>query len=222
MDAAMRSSVPRIEACEHPFRQRNQTEQDKGGSHMDKLFGNLNMVLGLGLLLALALMGIFHAETLSGVVVFRWLHVFFGITWIGLLYYFNFVQIPTMPSVPAELKPGVSKYIAPKALFYFRWGAAFTVLTGLILAWLNMYLVEALTLREGFQLIGTGMWLALIMAFNVWFIIWPNQKKALGLVEADDAAKAASAKTAMIASRLNTLLSIPMLYAMASFQTLPR
>jgi uncharacterized membrane protein len=124
--------------------------------------------------------------------------------------------------VPAELKPGVSKYIAPNALFYFRWAAAMTVLMGLILAYLNGYAKEALTFQSGFQLIGTGMWLGLIMAFNVWFIIWPNQKKALGLVEADDATKAAAAKTAMIASRLNTLLSIPMLYAMASFQTLPR
>ena len=185
---------------------------------MDKMFANLNLVLGIGLLLALALMGVFHAESLQAAVVFRWLHVFFGIMWIGLLYYFNFVQIPTMPAVPAELKPGVSKYIAPNALFYFRWGAALTVLTGLILAWLNGYEAQALMLREGFQLIGIGMWLALIMAFNVWFIIWPNQKKALGLVEADDAAKAAAAKTAMVTSRINTLLSIPMLYAMTTFR----
>ena len=191
---------------------------------MDKLFGNLNVVLGLGLLGALLLMGVFHAETLSGqpgeVAVLQWLHVFFGITWIGLLYYFNFVQIPTMPSVPAELKPGVSKYIAPNALFYFRWGAAFTVLTGAILAWRSGYILEALTFRDGFELIGTGMWLALIMAFNVWFIIWPNQRKALGLVEADDASKAAAARTAMITSRLNTLLSIPMLYAMTTYNPL--
>ena len=189
---------------------------------MDKLFANLNVVLGIGLVLALGLMGFFHADTITAAVVFRWLHVFFGIMWIGLLYYFNFVQIPTMPTVPAELKPGVSKYIAPNALFYFRWAAAMTVLMGLILAYLNGYAKEALTFQSGFQLIGTGMWLGLVMAFNVWFIIWPNQKKALGLVEADDATKAAAAKTAMIASRLNTLLSIPMLYAMASFQTLPR
>ncbi len=189
---------------------------------MGKLFENLNLTLAAGLILALALAGVFHAETLTLALAFRWLHVFFGVLWIGLLYYFNFVQIPTMPSVPAELKPGVSKYIAPKALFFFRWGAAMTVLTGLILAWLNMYLVEALTLQSGYQLIGTGMWLALIMAFNVWMIIWPNQKRALGLVEADDASKAKSARTAMVASRLNTLLSIPMLYAMATFQTLPR
>jgi uncharacterized membrane protein len=167
---------------------------------MGKLFENLNLTLAAGLILALALMGIFHAETLTVAVLFRWFHVFFGITWIGLLYYFNFVQIPVMPTVPAELKPGVSKYIAPKALFFFRWGAAMTVLTGLILAWLNLYLVEALTLRPGFRLIGTGMWLALIMAFNVWAIIWPNQQRALGLVEADDASKAKSARTAMLTS----------------------
>ena len=185
---------------------------------MDKFFGNLNAVLGVGFALALALMAAFHLDEVNASALLQWLHVFFGITWIGLLYYFNFVQIPTMPTVPAELKPGVSKYIAPKALFYFRWGAAFTVLTGAILAYVNGYIVEALTLQESYQLIGTGMWLALIMAFNVWFIIWPNQKKALGLVEADDATKAAAAKTAMLASRLNTLLSIPMLYAMTTFR----
>ena len=189
---------------------------------MGKLFENLNLTLAAGLILALVLAGVFHAETLTLAIAFRWLHVFFGILWIGLLYYFNFVQIPVMPTVPAELKPGVSKYIAPKALFFFRWGAALTVLTGLILAWLNMYLVEALTFRPGFQLIGSGMWLALIMAFNVWAIIWPNQQRSLGLVEADDASKAKSARTAMLTSRLNTLLSIPMLYAMTTFQSLPR
>src|SRR5207253_6982371 len=122
----------------------------------------------------------------------------------------------TMPSVPAELKPGVSKYIAPNALFYFRWAAAMTVLMGLILAYLNGYAAEALTFHAGFQLIGTGMWLGLIMAFNVWFIIWPNQKKILGLVEASDEAKAKAAPIALIASRLNTMLSLPMFYCMVS------
>ena len=187
---------------------------------MGKLLENLNVVLISGLVLAIALMAGFHAETLSGEAVLRWLHVFFGVTWIGLLYYFNFVQIPTMPAVPAELKPGISKYIAPKALFYFRWGAAFTVLTGAVLAYVNNYLIEALTLQPQVRLIGIGMWLALIMAFNVWAIIWPNQQKALGLVEADEATKAKSARTAMLASRTNTLLSLPMLYAMATYQTL--
>jgi uncharacterized membrane protein len=187
---------------------------------MGKILENLNIVLVIGLVAAIGLMMGYHAETLNAEAVLRWLHVFFGVTWIGLLYYFNFVQIPTMPAIPAELKPGVSKYIAPKALFYFRWGAAFTVLTGLALAHVNAYLVEALSLQPQVQLIGIGMWLALIMAFNVWFIIWPNQKKALGLVEADDATKAKAGRVAMLASRTNTLLSIPMLYAMASYQTL--
>jgi uncharacterized membrane protein len=188
---------------------------------MGKLLENLNLTLTLGVIAAIALMMGFHAETLTLSVVLRWLHVVAGILWIGLLYYFNFVQIPTMPAIPAELKPAVSKHIAPNALFYFRWAAALTVLLGAFLAYSNGYLVEALTFREGFRVIGAGMWLGLIMAFNVWFIIWPNQKKALGIVEADDAAKAAAARTAMLTSRVNTLLSIPMLYAMASFQTLP-
>jgi uncharacterized membrane protein len=142
------------------------------------------------------------------------LHVLCGIMWIGHLYYFNFTQMPTMPKIPAELKPGVSKFIAPEALFWFRWGAAFTVLTGLIVAWVSGYLAEALTLQAGNRAIGIGMWLALIMAFNVWFIIWPAQQKALGLVEADDATKAASATRAMMFSRTNTLLSFPMLLGM--------
>ena len=153
---------------------------------MAKFFANLNLVLLVGLALAI-LIAVFPdsgyrpptGDIVNGVL--QWLHVFFGITWIGLLYYFNFVQTPTMPTVPAELKPGVSKYIAPKALFYFRWGAAFTVLTGLLLAWSYGELDEALTLQPSARLIGIGMWLALIMAFNVWFIIWPNQKKVLGL-----------------------------------------
>jgi len=188
---------------------------------MGKLLESLNATLLIGLVLAI-LIAVFPdsgyraptGDLVNGLL--QWAHVFFGITWIGLLYYFNFVQIPTMPSVPAELKPGVSKYIAPKALFYFRWGAAFTVLTGALLAWSYGELVEGLTLQADYRLIGIGMWLALIMAFNVWVIIWPNQQKALGLVEADDATKAKSARVAMLASRTNTLLSIPMLLAMTN------
>ncbi len=184
---------------------------------MAKFFGNLHLVLVTGLLLALALIVAVPANGDLEQQTIRWLHTFFGILWIGLLYYFNFVQIPTMPKIPAELKPGVSKHIAPAALFFFRWAAAITVLLGLIIAWRAGYLGNALMLREGELLIGIGMWLALIMAFNVWFIIWPNQKKALGIVEADDATKAKAATTAMMTSRLNTLLSIPMLYAMIAY-----
>jgi uncharacterized membrane protein len=184
---------------------------------MAKFFGNLHLVLVAGLVLALIVIFAVPANTIPEQAILRWLHLFFGITWIGLLYYFNFVQIPTMPKVPAELKPGVSKFIAPSALFFFRWGAALTVLTGVIIAWRSAYLVEALTFTTGFVLIGIGMWLALIMAFNVWFIIWPNQKKALGIVPAEDAVKAKAATTAMIFSRTNTLLSLPMLYCMINF-----
>lgn len=186
---------------------------------MDKILGNLHYTLAIGLLLAVGMMfAPYFAPPTIALGVFQWLHVFFAIVWIGLLYYFNFVQIPTMPGIPAELKPGVAKYIAPKALFFFRWGTAFTVLTGLILAHLYGELVEALTLREGARLIGVGMWLALVMAFNVWFIIWPNQKRALGLVDADADAKAKSARIAMLTSRINTALSIPMLLAMTAFR----
>ena len=192
---------------------------------MGKFFGNLHLVLVVGLILAAAVIygfaGWTGADSRSVVDdVFRWLHLFFGITWIGLLYYFNFVQVPTMPKVPAELKKGVTGYIAPSALFFFRWGAALTVLTGLSIAFHNGYGAQALTFQgngaDGINLIGIGMWLALIMAFNVWVIIWPNQKKILGLVEASDEAKAKAGPVALAASRINVMLSLPMAYAMVS------
>ena len=190
------------------------------GAHMGKLLENLNITLFIGLILAIGLMMGFHADNLPPVIIVTWLHVLVGILWIGLLYYFNFVQIPAMPSIPAELKPAIGKHIAPKALFFFRWAALATVITGLLVAYLSGYEKEALMMQPGFQLIGAGMWIALVMAFNVWFIIWPNQKRALGIVEADDAAKAKSARTAMLTSRINTILSIPMLYAMSAYQPL--
>ena len=149
---------------------------------------------------------------------FRWLHLLSGIMWIGLLWYFNFVQIPSMPKIPDEQKPAIGKVIAPTALWWFRWGAMATIVTGLILAHLSGYIgTLALGLgSENISAIGIGMWLGIIMWFNVWFVIWPNQKRALGIVEASDDAKKASARTAMLFSRTNTLLSIPMLYAMVS------
>ena len=155
----------------------------------------------------------------------RYTHVVVGIMWIGLLWYFNFVQIPNMAKIPDEQKPAIGKVIAPAALFYFRWGAALTVLSGLILAYLNGYLHDAMTLSIGSGIpkhtaIGIGMWLAIIMAFNVWFVIWPNQKKALGIIEVEADVKAKSAKTAMLFSRTNTLLSLPMLLTMVIAQNL--
>jgi uncharacterized membrane protein len=146
----------------------------------------------------------------------RWLHVTAGVMWIGLLWYFNFVQTPSMPKIPDEQKPAISKVIAPTALFWFRWAAMATIVLGLILAWMNGYLVQALTLQKPFTAIGLGAWLGTIMWFNVWFIIWPNQKKALGIVTVSPEEKAAAAKRAGMASRINTMLSIPMLYFMVA------
>lgn len=152
--------------------------------------------------------------------VFRYLHVISGVMWIGLLWYFNFVQIPSMPKIPDEQKPAIGKVIAPTALFWFRFAAMATVLTGVILAILNGYAHQAFTLQQPFLAIGLGMWIALIMAFNVWFIIWPNQKRALGIVTVDADTKAKSARTAMLTSRINTVLSIPMLYLMVAQQNM--
>jgi uncharacterized membrane protein len=186
---------------------------------MAKLFGNLHLVLIVGLVATIALMlGFADTSVIDVNTVTRWLHLFFGVLWIGLLYYLNFVQVPVMPAIPAEQKGAVTGHIAPKVLFFFRWAAALTVLTGLIIAYVGGYIHQALALSgEGkVNLIGIGMWLALLMAFNVWFIIWPAQKKILGLVEASAEEKAAAAPRALIASRLNTLLSLPMMYAMVS------
>ena len=199
---------------------------------MAGLLANLRNTVIVSFVLALIIIaGYFmhygSADAIFWQAVFRWLHVLAGIMWIGLLYYFNFVQIPTMPKIPAELKPGVSKFIAPEALFWFRWAAVFTVLMGLILAYLRGYLVPALALGftetpvgVGHAFIGLGMWLGLIMAFNVWVFIWPAQKIALGLVEGDADAKAAAGRKAMIFSLLNTFLSVPMLACMTMNQTI--
>lgn len=161
----------------------------------------------------------------------RWTHVLFGIMWIGHLYYFNFTQIPNMPKIPDEQKPAISKVIAPAALYWFRWGAMLTLISGVLLAWNQGYILSALTLgaADGFLVpkhifIGIGMWLAIIMWFNVWFIIWPNQQKALNIADKyptlDAAAKAAAGRTAMLFSRTNTFLSVPMLVAMTGASTL--
>ena len=156
---------------------------------------------------------------------FRYFHVLSGIMWIGLLWYLNFVQIPSMPKIPDEQKPAIGKVIAPAVLFWFRWAAFGTIVTGLIVATLNGYVHQAMALGIGSgggknTAIGIGMWLGLIMAYNVWFIIWPNQKKALGIVEATPEEKANSARKAMLTSRINTLLSLPMLLSMVAAQNL--
>ena len=199
---------------------------------MGNLLSSLSKTIHASLVIAVILfLGLFYQndgfsfDRIFWSWVARYVHVIVGIMWIGLLWYFNFVQIPNMSKIPDEQKPAIGKVIAPAALFYFRWGAALTVLSGLILAGLNGYLHDSMTLSIGSGIpkhtaIGIGMWLGLIMAFNVWFVIWPNQKRALGIVECEPELKAKSARTAMLFSRTNTLLSIPMLLTMVAAQNL--
>ena len=199
---------------------------------MGNLLSSLSKTIHASLALAIVLfLGLFYQndgfsfDRLFWSWIARYTHVVVGIMWIGLLWYFNFVQIPNMAKIPDEQKPAIGKVIAPAALFYFRWAAAFTILSGLILAGLNGYLHDAMTLSIGSGIpkhtaIGIGMWLGIIMAFNVWFVIWPNQKRALGIVDCDPELKAKSARTAMLFSRTNTLLSLPMLLSMVAAQNL--
>jgi uncharacterized membrane protein len=167
-------------------------------------------------ILLAAVVGNVAYDHLWGAFVMRWLHVVSGVMWIGLLWYFNFVQIPSMPKIPDEQKPAIGKVIAPEALFWFRWAALATVVTGVLLEAMAGNLVTALTLQPPFRAIGIGMWLGLVMAFNVWFIIWPNQKKALGIVTVPPEEKAKAARLAMLTSRTNTMLSLPMLFCMVA------
>jgi uncharacterized membrane protein len=189
---------------------------------MAKILGNFHLSLLIGVVLLIAAMFGLHSDLFGGMLYWagflRFLHIFSGILWIGLLYYFNFVQTPVMPKVPAELKPGINKYIAPVALFWFRWAAVATVVIGLCLAEASLpgYIGQALTFKVGHKTIGIGMWLGIIMALNVWLVIWPNQKRVLGIVPAADDVKAKSATMGMMASRINLILSIPMLYCMIS------
>ena len=202
-----------------------------------KLLSNFRSTILLSLVLAGVMIYAFGSVAPGGFdvifwqAVFRWTHVFAGILWIGLLWYFNFVQIRVMPAIPAELKPAIGKHIAPEALFWFRWSALATVLAGLALAFTrgHAYAVEVLSFglaqgltedQKGFTLMGIGVWLAIVMFLNVWGVIWPNQKRALGIVAVDDEAKARAARTAMLASRINMLLSLPMLTSMAMYQTI--
>ena len=197
-------------------------------SILQSLSKTVHLSLGISVILFLGLYfanGGFDIDVLFWSWVFRYIHVIVATMWIGLLWYFNFVQIPNMPKIPDEQKPAIGKVIAPSALFWFRWAALVTVVSGLILAYLNGYVHQAMTLGIGSgggknTAIGIGMWLGIIMAYNVWFIIWPNQKKVLGIVEADSEEKLLAGKKAMLTSRVNTLLSIPMLLTMVAAQNL--
>ena len=198
------------------------------GNLLSSLPKTIHASLGLAILLFVGLFylnGGFAFDVLFWSWLARFTHVVVAIMWIGLLWYFNFVQIPNMSKIPDEQKPAIGKVIAPAALFYFRWAAALTILSGFIVAHLNGYLHDAMTFSIGTGVpkhtaIGIGMWLGVIMAFNVWFVIWPNQKRALGIVECDPDLKAKSARTAMLFSRTNTLLSLPMLLTIVAAQNL--
>ncbi len=192
---------------------------------MGAIFQSLGRTITAGFVLLVVIVGIVVAMTPStgnmgshayAAFLVRYLHIASGVMWIGLLWYFNFVQTPSMPKIPDAEKPAVTKVIAPTALFWFRHGALWTVIFGLLLAWMNGYIWQALMFERGVHMIGIGMWLGLVMAFNVWFIIWPNQKKALGIVTVEAAEKAAAARMAGMTSRFNTMFSIPMLYCMAA------
>ena len=197
-------------------------------SILQSLSKTIHLSIVLAILLFIGLFfggGDFAFDQLFWSWLFRYLHVLSGVMWIGLLWYLNFVQIPSMPKIPDDQKPAIGKVIAPAVLFWFRWAALSTIITGLIVAYLNGYVHQALALGIGSgggknTAIGIGMWLGLIMAYNVWFIIWPNQKKVLGIVEVTPEEKAKSAKTAMLFSRTNTLLSLPMLLSMVAAQNL--
>jgi uncharacterized membrane protein len=192
---------------------------------MGAIFTSPGRTVTAGVVLLAIIIAVLHATGAKmfaldhnwSLVAMRWLHIVSGVLWIGLLWYLNFVQVPSMPSIPAENRSAITKVIAPNVLFYFRYGALATVITGLLLAAMSPgnFLMNALTLAPSHRAIGIGMWMALIMAFNVWFIIWPNQQKILGLVPATDEQKAAAAKPALYASRFNTMFSIGMLYCMA-------
>ena len=198
------------------------------GNFLSSLPKTIHASVALAIVLFLGLFfgnGGFDFDILFWSWLFRFFHVLAGIMWIGLLWYLNFVQIPSMPKISDEQKPAITKVIAPAVLFWFRWAALATIVTGLIVAYLNGYVHQALMLGIGSgagknTAIGIGMWLGLIMAFNVWFIIWPNQKKALGIVEATPEEKPVALKKAVMASRINTLLSLPMLLSMVAAQNL--
>ena len=199
---------------------------------MSNILQSLNKTIIAGIILAVVLFifmysitGGWELDTYFWSAIFRYLHVLSGIMWIGLLWYLNFVQIPNMPNIPDDQKPAIGKVIAPAVLFWFRWAALSTIITGLIVAYLNGYVNQAMSLGllggdAKSITIGIGMWLGIIMAYNVWMVIWPNQKKALGMIEVSAEEKAKSARTAMLFSRTNTLLSIPMLLSMVSAQNL--
>ena len=187
---------------------------------------DLRLTISLSLILSTLFISlIIYLGDFQGIIIFwiwflRLLHVIAGIIWVGLLFYFNFIQIPNMVKIPDNQKSAISNIIAPSALFWFRWSAMATIIFGIMLAYFQGYIVEAFTLSETHWVIGIGMYLGIIMFLNVWLIIWPNQKKVLGIIKVEENEKKLSSKRAFNFSRLNLVLSIPMLISMTVHQNL--
>jgi uncharacterized membrane protein len=184
---------------------------------LNSIQGTIAAGVVIAVVIALATMGVSANEQSM----IMWLHVGAGVTWIGLLYYFNFVQVPALAAAAKDQGgpggAGISKYVAPRALLWFRWAAVVTWLTGALYLWRVGLFVDAFTLQGAGLTIGVGAWLGTIMLFNVWVLIWPNQKKVLGLVEATAEQIAKARRVAFLASRTNTMLSVPMLMSMVGF-----
>ena len=193
---------------------------------MASFLNDLRLTISLSLILSTLFISlIIYLGDFQGIIIFwiwflRLLHVIAGIIWVGLLFYFNFIQIPNMVKIPDNQKSAISNIIAPSALFWFRWSAMATIIFGIMLAYFQGYIVEAFTLSETHWVIGVGMYLGIIMFLNVWLIIWPNQKKVLGIIKVEENEKKLSSKRAFNFSRLNLVLSIPMLISMTVHQNL--
>ena len=193
---------------------------------MASFLNDLRLTISLSLILSTLFISlIIYLGDFQGIIIFwiwflRLLHVIAGIIWVGLLFYFNFIQIPNMVKIPDNQKSAISNIIAPSALFWFRWSAMATIIFGIMLAYFQGYIVGAFTLSETHWVIGIGMYLGIIMFLNVWLIIWPNQKKVLGIIKVEENEKKLSSKRAFNFSRLNLVLSIPMLISMTVHQNL--
>ena len=193
---------------------------------MASFLNDLRLTISLSLILSTLFISlIIYLGDFQGIIIFwiwflRLVHVIAGVIWVGLLFYFNFIQIPNMVKIPENQKSAISNIIAPSALFWFRWSAMATIIFGIMLAYFQGYIVEAFTLSETHWVIGIGMYLGIIMFLNVWLVIWPNQKKVLGIIKVEENEKKLSSKRAFNFSRLNLVLSIPMLISMTVHQNL--
>ena len=181
---------------------------------------SLSFILGALFVLLIIFLGDFQGIDIFWIWLLRLLHVIAGIIWVGLLFYFNFVQVPSLNIIPKNQRSAVVNFIAPTAFFWFRWSALITIFFGVLLAYFQGYLFDAFTLSTTHWVIGVGMYLGIIMFLNVWLIIWPNQKKVFGIIVVENEEKDIAAKKAFKYSRINLVLSVPMLISMTVHQNL--